>query len=271
MKKIPLLELLIKYYPENKKDYLYSRIMCGEVQVNGEKITDPGHKVHLDSTIKIVDKGYVSRGGLKLKAALDKWNINTTGKVFIDAGSSTGGFTDCLLKNNAKYVHAVDVGYNQLAYSLRTDKRVNVLEKTNIMQLKNIAPIPDAAVADLSFRSISGAGRHIINLTLEKWLIALIKPQFEIDYLNYPDFKGIISQKKVISDVLAEVIIKLNYDNLYVEKAIPSPIKGRKGNFEFLFLIKDNQKKTASSSWLDNIGQELNTIIDKLILKEVPQ
>ena len=271
MKKIPLLELVLKYFPENKKEYLYSRIMCGEVLVNGEKITRPGNKVFLNSKIEILEKGFVSRGGLKLKAALDKWNIDTAGKVFIDAGSSTGGFTDCLLKNKAKYVHAVDVGNNQLAYSLRIDKRVNVLEKTNIMHLKDITPIPDAAVADLSFRSISGAGRYIINLTLEKWLIALIKPQFEIDYYKYPDFKGIINQKEIISDVLNDVILKLDKDKLYVEKAILSPIKGRKGNAEFLFLIKDNQNKGACSGWMDTIDQELDTIIDKLILKEVHQ
>ena len=262
MKKISLLDLLVNYFPEKSRDYLYSRIMCGEVLVNGEKNINPGSKVPIKSNIEISGKSFVSRGGLKLQAALDKWNFNIEGKNFIDAGSSTGGFTDCLLKNGAGHVHAVDVGYNQLAYSLRIDKRVSVFEKTNIMHLENITPVPDAAVADLSFRSISAAGRHIINLTLEKWLIILVKPQFEIDPLKYPEFNGIISNKKILQNVLNDVLIKIDRDKLYVDKIILSPIKGRKGNTEFLFLIRDNLNKNANSDWMDSIGHELDELID---------
>lgn len=262
MKKIALLELAVKHFQESSRDTLYSKIMCGEVLVNGEKNSNPGCEVFVDSKIQFREKGFVSRGGLKLGAALDKWNIDVTGKIFIDAGSSTGGFTDCLLRNGAHHVHAVDVGYNQLAYSLRKDKRVSVFEKTNIMHLGEIIPAPDAAVADLSFRSISGAGRHIVNLTLEKWLIALVKPQFEIDHLKYPEFNGIISKKSILKNVLNDVIIKINIDNLYVEKVMLSPIKGRKGNTEFLFLIRDNQTNNENPSWMDKIGQDLDDLID---------
>ncbi|MCK5154337.1 MAG: TlyA family RNA methyltransferase, partial [Spirochaetales bacterium] len=169
MKKITLLELTVKNFNTSPRNLLYSKIMCGKVLVDGVKNSNPGSKVYVDSSIEIIEKEFVSRGGLKLKAALDNWDIDVHGKVFIDAGSSTGGFTDCLLGKGADHVYAVDVGYNQLAYSLRTNDRVSVFEKTNIMHLNEQSPVPAAAVADLSFRSISGAGRHIINLTTEKW------------------------------------------------------------------------------------------------------
>lgn len=262
MKKITLLEFLVKEFNDISRETLYSRVMCGDILVNGEKISNPGCKISIDSKIVIMEKGFVSRGGLKLRAALDEWNICVENKIFIDAGSSTGGFTDCLLGNGAEHVYAVDVGYNQLAYSLRTDSRVSVFEKTNIMHLGTLDPVPAAAVVDLSFRSIKGAGRHIINLTSEKWLIALIKPQFEIDKNMFPEFKGIISDKDVLHKVLKIVLEKVNNDSLYVEKVMLSPIKGRKGNTEFLFLIRDNETKEVNPMWIEKIGKDLDNLID---------
>lgn len=264
MKKLSLIEIVSSHFSETHRDVLYTKIMCGEVLVNGEKMSDPSSKVSIDSDIKIVEKKFVSRGGVKLEAALDGWNIDVTGKILLDAGSSTGGFTDCLLKRGAARVYSVDVGYNQLAYSLRTDKRVNVLEKTNIMHINELTPLPDSAVADLSFRSISGAARHIINITTEKWLIALVKPQFEIDSKKYPDFNGIIKDKSILNNVLNGVLEKIEKDKLYVEKVILSPVKGRKGNIEFLFLIRDNQSKNADPSWRKQIAKELDVIIDMI-------
>ncbi len=264
MKKLSLIEIVSKRFPEKSRDVLYTKIMCGEILVKGEKISDPSSKVSIDSDIKIVEKKFVSRGGVKLEAALDGWNIDVTEKVLLDAGSSTGGFTDCLLKRGAVLVHSVDVGYNQLAYSLRTDKRVNVLEKTNIMHINELTPFPDSAVADLSFRSISGAARHIINLTAEKWLIALVKPQFEIDSKIYPDFAGIIRDRSVLHNVLKSVLEKIDKDKLSVEKVMLSPVKGRKGNTEFLFLIRDNQNKDADPSWMGRIGQRLEDLISDM-------
>ncbi len=264
MKKLSLIEIVSKRFPETHRDVLYTKIMCGEVLVKGEKMSDPSSKVSIDSDIQIVEKKFVSRGGVKLEAALAGWNIDVTGKNVLDAGSSTGGFTDCLLKSGAAYVHSVDVGYNQLVYSLRTDKRVNVLEKTNIMHINELAPLPDLAVVDLSFRSISGAAKHIINLTIEKWLIALVKPQFEIDSKKYPDFTGIIRDKSILTDVLKGVLDKIDNDRLFVEKVMLSPVKGRKGNTEFLFLIRDNQTNNANPSWVEQMGQELDDLIDSL-------
>ncbi|MDA3940962.1 MAG: TlyA family RNA methyltransferase [Spirochaetia bacterium] len=264
MKKLTLLELLVKTYKDIPKNISYSKIMCGEIFLNGEKITNPGTKVSVDSVIEFIEKGFVSRGGLKLEAALKKWEVDITGRIIIDAGSSTGGFTDCLLQKGADHVYAVDVGYNQLAFSLRQDERVSVFEKTNIMHLKKFTSIPDAAVADLSFRSISGAGRHIINLTSGKWLIALIKPQFEIDKDIIPDFNGIINNKIVLKNVLNIVLEKISKDKLFVDKVMLSPIKGRKGNTEFLFLIRDNLSKNADPEWIYKIGQEITDLIDTI-------
>ena len=262
MKKITLLDLAVQIFDKISRDVLYSRIMCGELLVDGEKNLNPSCKIYLNSKLTFVPAAYVSRGGLKLDAALKKWNIDVSGKIFLDAGSSTGGFTDCLLKKGASKLIAVDVGYNQLAYTLRKDSRVFVHEKCNIMSLLNLDPVPHSAVADLSFRSISGAGRHIIDLTSEKWMIALIKPQFEIDPLNYPGFKGIISGKSILKNVLQEVLAKLDRDMLLVEKVMLSPIKGRKGNTEFLFLIRDNQNRDADSLWIENITSELEILVD---------
>ena len=140
MRKLSLLDIVSRRFPETHRDVLYTKIMCGEVLVGGEKISNPSSKVFIDSEIKIVEKKFVSRGGVKLEAALDGWNPAINEKIILDAGSSTGGFTDCLLQRGAGKVYAVDVGYNQLAYSLRTDKRVNVLEKCNIMHIKELTP-----------------------------------------------------------------------------------------------------------------------------------
>jgi len=264
MKKITLLDLAVQKFDAITRDALYSNIMCGEILVNGEKNLNPSCKIPGNSKLAFVIERYVSRGGLKLEAALKEWNIDVKNKIYLDAGSSTGGFTDCLLQNGAKKIFAVDVGYNQLVYSLRVDNRVIVYEKCNIMSLVHLDKEPNAAVADLSFRSIGGAGRHIISLTSEKWMIALIKPQFEIDSLKYPEFKGIIYDKIILKNVLKEVLVKLDKDLLFVEKVMLSPIKGRKGNTEFLFLIRDNKNKDTDHVWIDQIGQDLDDLIDNV-------
>jgi len=264
MKKIPLLDLAVQNFGTISRDVLYSNIMCGEILVNGEKNSNPSYKISINSKLTFALERFVSRGGLKLEAALKEWNINVKNKIFLDAGSSTGGFTDCLLKYGAIKVFSVDVGYNQLVYSLRTDHRVTVYEKCNIMSLVHLDREPNAAVADLSFRSIGGAGRHIISLTSEKWMIALIKPQFEIDSKKYPEFKGIIYDKTILKNVLKEVLVKLDKDMLFVEKVMLSPIKGRKGNTEFLFLIRDNKNKNTNPDWINLISQKLENLIETL-------
>ncbi|MBN2658406.1 MAG: TlyA family RNA methyltransferase [Spirochaetales bacterium] len=240
MRKISLLDLLCRQFPDLDRKELFTEIMCGKVKINGETIRDPKRRVASDSLPVIDRKKYVSRGGYKLERVLKFWDIDIDGKGFLDAGASTGGFTDCLLQNGASFVHAVDVGYNQLDYSLRVDTRVYVHEKTNIMHLESLDPRPSGAVADLSFRSISDAASRILSLTTDHFLIALVKPQFEI---RRPDdnFDGIIRDSGEILRIAMEVLNRLREEGCFVSRVDLSPVKGKKGNQELLFLITDKE------------------------------
>lgn len=234
-KKIPLIKILSRQFEEYSEKELYAMIVCGEVSIAGETIRSPQQKVNPDSEVNFKKRRFVSRGGEKLDFALKEWAIEAEGRVVLDAGASTGGFTDCLLQRDAVYVHAVDVGFNQLDYKLRTDDRVNVLEKTNIMSLTVLEPQPDFAVADLSFRSITGAATLILNITSGNLLIALVKPQFEIEQDD--DFDGIIRDRDVLKSVVTDTAVRLGDGGISVEAVLESPIKGQKGNTEYLFRL----------------------------------
>ena len=236
MKKVSLLNLLKKNYPQYSSDKLYSHILCGEVVVDGGVIKNPKELFNPETAVILADKKYVSRGGLKLEKALDTWHIDVADKVVLDAGSSTGGFTDCLLQHGASLVHAVDSGSNQLDYKLRQNPAVQTHEKTNVMDIHKLEPQPHLAVADLSFRSIVHAASHILSLTTEKKLIALVKPQFEERGL-VPGFDGVIRRADYVRLVLAETARLLAQDNSYIADITESPILGGKGNREFLCII----------------------------------
>jgi len=233
-----LFPLLKKKFTDYTDKELYSFILCGKVKVDGGVLKDPKINVREIAKIELLGEKWVSRGGDKLSGALSYFSIDVTDKVFLDAGSSTGGFTHCLLTKGASRVHSVDVGYNQLHFTLRTDPRVIVHEKTNVMSLTSLDPRPHGAVADLSFRSISGAAPLIISLTSEKWLIALIKPQFE--WKNPPEeFDGVIKDPLIILEILETVVDQLEGEGIFLHGVTPSAITGRKGNQEYLFLLKD--------------------------------
>ncbi|MFP4362600.1 MAG: TlyA family RNA methyltransferase [Spirochaetia bacterium] len=241
MKKQRLLKLLQSKYKEKSKDFLYSRVLCGEVYADHEKITDPKALVDAAALVELRETGgYVSRGGLKLEAALDAWNITVSEKVVLDAGASTGGFTDCVLQKGAAAVHAVDVGYNQLDYRLRTDERVIVHERTNIMKIDSLCPVPHIGLADLSFRSLRRAAAHILDLVSENLLIALLKPQFEVQDTS-PGFSGIVSDPVLLEEIVSNVLGELKNENVITEAVMKSPITGRKGNQEYLLFCR---KKT---------------------------
>lgn len=236
MKKRPrstsLLDLLTVLYPETPRERLFGRVLCGDVQVDGSVFRDPKVMVPPDAEIVLSSKRFVSRGGFKLDPVLEAWGLEVGGKVFLDAGCSTGGFTDALLQRGARLVHAVDVGTAQLDWKLRSDPRVLVREGTNVMALESLDPRPHAAVADLSFRSLRGAAARILSLTTEGWMVALLKPQFE--WLNPPpEFQGIVPDDKVeeILDVLAR---DLGAEGVQMTERLPSAVRGRKGNQEFL-------------------------------------
>ncbi len=258
MKKKSLLDLLVDQKPQVSRKELFAQILCGKVKIDGETIRDPKRKIPIDRIIEIGKKKYVSRGGYKLEQVLSMWHIDTVGRGFLDAGCSTGGFTDCLLQSGASFVHAVDVGYNQLDYSLRVDPRVFVHEKTNIMHIEKLDPAPFAAVADLSFRSILDAASKLLTLVSGETLVALVKPQFEIK-ASHSGFDGIVRDTNEIYSVAYDVLKGLWDEGSYVEKTALSPVKGRKGNQELLFLIK---KKEIRS--IDEVSMELKKQIEDL-------
>ncbi|NQT60816.1 MAG: TlyA family RNA methyltransferase [Bacteroidetes bacterium] len=261
MKSLPLLELLSKKYPDIPKETLYSYILCREVSVDGGRIANPKERISITASLEIIRDKYVSRGGVKLKHALLEWRISPADKVMLDAGSSTGGFTDCLLQEGAQSVYAVDVGYNQLDYSLRTNPKVVVMERTNIMEVEELDPLPHAAVADLSFRSIRGAAEKILSLTREAWMIALIKPQFEIDaYIE--DFNGVVSNDELLLEILTATCTELADEGAGVVRVAASPILGRKGNREFLALIYDMKRRPGTFLCGKKLEAVLREVID---------
>jgi 23S rRNA (cytidine1920-2'-O)/16S rRNA (cytidine1409-2'-O)-methyltransferase len=231
MKKEALLRHLVSLYPDIGEKELYARILCGEVLINGERVKDPERYIPVDAEIGFQQKRFVSRGGEKLDFAMKTWDLDITGMVFIDAGCSTGGFTQVLLHRGASHVHAVDVGYNQLDYTLRSRTDVSVHERTNIMDVTSLEPAPHAAVADLSFRSVVPVIPHLISLVAERWLIALVKPQFE---WKTPDqeFNGVIRSADLQADIVENVIRRLWKEGAYTDSLCMSPITGRKGNRE---------------------------------------
>jgi 23S rRNA (cytidine1920-2'-O)/16S rRNA (cytidine1409-2'-O)-methyltransferase len=242
MKRAPDLSLkhrLMSTYPLTEEE-AFAMILCGEVRINGHTVTNPNAKVNRQDILEVKSRArFVSRGGDKLHALLKRWEISIAGKVFLDAGCSTGGFTDCLLRMGARCVHAVDVGYNQLAYSLRVHPKVRVHERANIMKVSRslLEPPPDAAVADLSFRSIEGAASHMLSIVEDGWLICLVKPQFEWKGHN-PAFRGVVTDAADHLRILFPLVERLWQEGSIVNRVALSILPGRRGNREFFFLIK---------------------------------
>lgn len=247
MAKKNLLHLLKERYPEIEEKKLFAYIMCGDVICNGGRIKDPKLKVDTKSLIEIKGMKYVSRGGYKLESGLDSFNFDVSGMVVIDAGCSTGGFTDCLLQRGASKVFSVDVGFNQLAWSLKNDARVVDMEKTNIMSIESLEPKPDFAVADLSFRSVLGPASKLFDLISGDKIIVLVKPQFEWEDPD-EDFNGVIKEGETILSICYNLMDKLEENGIYAMDVCLSGTKGRKGNQELLFLLtcaKNNIVKNA--------------------------
>ena len=239
MAKQSILQLLRQKDPLLTKDQATALVSCKNVYVNGELCTDFRAMYPKEAIVEIIFPKYVSRGGFKLEKALEVFELDVNGLVMLDAGSSTGGFTDCLLQRGASAVHSVDVGFNLLDYKIRTDSRVYVHEKQNIMALQkgDLDPVPNAAVADLSFRSIKGAACHILELVNDSWLVALIKPQFEVPKWQ-ENFFGVIEDENLMRETLTNVFSNLQAEDIGIYNAVKSPIKGHKGNTEFLALLK---------------------------------
>ncbi|WP_040951333.1 TlyA family RNA methyltransferase [Gorillibacterium massiliense] len=229
------------YYESREK--AKAAVMAGLVIADGERVEKAGTK--LPRTAAITVKGavhpYVSRGGLKLEKALKHFSLNLEGAVMLDIGASTGGFTDCALQHGAAHVYAVDVGYNQLDWSLRSDKRVTVMERTNFRYLKLAdlpGPQPDFASIDVSFISLKLMLPPLAGiLKPEGKVAALIKPQFEAGR-DKVGKSGIIRDSAVHRDVLETIVMFAYAAGYALEGLTYSPITGGEGNIEFLALWK---------------------------------
>ena len=211
-------------------------IVAGWVKVDGETVTDPSRTVAGTERITVERPGglYVSRGGQKLKSAIDRFGIVLAGRTAADLGASTGGFTDCMLKEGAARVYAVDVGYGQLDYALRKDPRVAVMEKTNVRSLAR-AQFPgtvDFFTADLSFISIVKAFDAIRDAFSPAEGVILIKPQFEAGPGDHK--KGVVRKPEAHREILARVLAALAEKGMALKGLTHSPIRGPKGNIEFL-------------------------------------
>ncbi len=222
-----------------------SLILAGKVLVNDQRIDKAGTSVACEATIRLKgeDIPYVSRGGLKLARALEHFALNVRDRVAVDVGASTGGFTDCLLQRGAARVYAVDVGYGQLAWSLRQDPRVINLERTNIRHLQpaQLAEEPSLAVIDASFISLDKVLPATLALLAERAdLVALIKPQFEVG-------RGQVGKGGVVRDPEQHAAVVARIETLAAELGcavlgvVESPVLGPKGNREFLIHL---QKQT---------------------------
>ncbi len=249
MKRVSVLSLLKSRFAWISEKELFARVLCGEVLINGQRIADAGTLVRHDSSVDMLPgERFVSRGGVKLDHVITEWDVSVRDGVFLDAGASTGGFTDCLLQKGAALVYAVDVGYNLIDYKLRKDPRVEVFERTNILSVsrQSLREFPRAAVMDLSFRSLRGAAAHVLELTTQGWMITLAKPQFE--WIDPPtDFHGVVHDRDRLLEILACLVRDLHDEGAFVAGARESPLRGRRGNREFFFLLTREPEMATES------------------------
>lgn len=224
-------------------------IMAGEVLSDGNPISKPGTSISVEAEITVKNKPrFVSRGGEKLAWALETFQLNVNGAICADVGASTGGFTDCLLKNGASHIYAIDVGYGQIDFALRQDSRVTVIERTNARFLESLPEHVNFVSIDASFISLK-----LLLPTIKNWLakpaiiVPLIKPQFEAGRDDVGK-GGVVRDSKIHRRVLHNVLTFAGESDFDVRGLTISPIKGPAGNIEFL-------------AWL-TIGEPQQTIVD---------
>jgi 23S rRNA (cytidine1920-2'-O)/16S rRNA (cytidine1409-2'-O)-methyltransferase len=230
-------------------------IMAGEVRVAGQPVTKAGTAVATDAAIEVTaasESRFVGRGALKLERALDAFALDPAGCVCVDVGASTGGFTDLLLQRGAAHVFAVDVGHGQLAWTLRTDSRVTVMERTNIRYLEALPELVKCAVIDVSFISLRLVLPRVATLLMPNgWVVALVKPQFEAGRAEADRGAGVIREPAVHRRVLRELLAWLAEGatagtagtagaatQMRAAGLVASPITGRDGNHEYLLLLR---------------------------------
>ena len=248
MKKLRLDQLVFEMGLVESRERAKTTVMSGLVYVNGQKADKPGMSVSPDAKIEVRGEAipFVSRGGFKLDKALKVFPIDPEGLTCIDCGASTGGFTDVLLQHGAKRVYAVDVGYGQLAWKLRTDDRVVCIERTNVRYLsrEQIPEAPELAVMDLSFISIKlvlPAVRALLVPGAD--IVCLIKPQFEAGR-DEVGKKGVVRDSAVHKEVIESILSFAPTLGLTVMGLDYSPIKGPEGNIEYICHMKNGEYET---------------------------
>jgi 23S rRNA (cytidine1920-2'-O)/16S rRNA (cytidine1409-2'-O)-methyltransferase len=238
VKKIRLDLLLAERGLAESREKAQAIIFAGQVLVNGQKQDKAGALVPEDAEVRILGEmlRYVGRGGLKLEAALKEFAVPVLGKTALDVGASTGGFTDCLLQHDAQKVYAVDVGYGQMAWKLRQDPRVVVIERVNIRDMSSsLVPEPvDLAVIDVSFISLEKVIPPVTAfLKPDSAIVALIKPQFEVGR-EHVGKGGIVRDEDARTAAVKKIGDFIGGLGFEVKGIIPSPITGQDGNVEFL-------------------------------------
>lgn len=235
------------FFPSREK--ARAAVMAGLVFVEGERVDKPGHPVKENSKVQVQGNPipYVSRGGLKLEKAIQVFDIKLDDRVVIDIGASTGGFTDCALQNGARLVYAVDVGYGQLAWKLRSDPRVVTMERTNIRHLDpgTLPELPSFVTIDVSFISLGLVLPQVELLTQPRAEgIALIKPQFEAGR-DRVGKKGVVRDPEVHVDVIEKVVGIAKNLGWQVGGLDFSPVRGPEGNIEYLmYFLKGHSEQT---------------------------
>ena len=219
-------------------------IMAGKILVNGQKVDKAGTLIDFDAQIRILgeEMPFVSRGGLKLQKALDVFKIILSGKIAADVGASTGGFTDCMLQRSAKMVYAIDVGYGQLAWKLRSNVRVVNMERTNIRNVTRenfYYGLPDFVSIDVAFISLEKVLPVVYDLLETGEVVALIKPQFEAGR-EHVGKKGVVRDKKIHAAVIEKVLNFATELGFEIRGLSFSPVKGPEGNIEYLTYLTKN-------------------------------
>lgn len=253
--------LLVQQGLANSRELAKAYIMAGNVYVDGQKEDKAGTKVAV--TAKLEVKGnqmkYVSRGGYKLEKAMDVFGIRLDGKICLDIGASTGGFTDCMLQNGASKVYAIDVGYGQFAWKLRNDERVVCLEKTNVRYVthEQVPDEGDFASIDVSFISLTKVLPAVLGVLGEKGqLVCLIKPQFEAGREKVGK-KGVVRDSSVHREVIEMIVEYARTQSLGILGLDFSPIKGPEGNIEYLIYLD----KSRSGMHEDEVQARVDTVV----------
>ena len=267
--------LLVRRAIAESREKAKAIIMAGNVFVNEQREDKAGSVFPEDVRIEI--KGtpmkYVSRGGYKLEKAIELWQIPLEGKICMDVGSSTGGFTDCMLQNGAKKVYAVDVGTNQLAWRLRQDERVLSMERTNIRYVteKEIPEKIDFASIDVAFISLSKVLMPVRNLLKTGGcVVCLVKPQFEAGR-DKVGKKGVVRERKIHLEVVCRIITYALEHGFAVRDLSFSPIKGPEGNIEYLlYLEKEETRVDCTENGIEEFqkrdyGEQYFALAEKIV------